>query len=84
MEYAWYEIFNLYEFLDTYLVSREFDVVLLGQGSKIVMVVRGNEVGIVYEETYLKINQDGNLIYEFNDHASFLDVDGNVWLGIPL
>ncbi len=86
MQFDWYNIFNLTEFLALNLVSRNLTVSLEGAGEKDVLIVRGNTVSIVFEDVLLSINfEDANPFVREGDDASYAvykDSDSNIWLGI--
>lgn len=82
MTYTWYNLFVLTDFLATGLVSRVLQVNLETAGQKDILITKGNEVGIVYENTYLILNMRGDNPYTRDNIAVYLDPDQNVWLGI--
>lgn len=88
MIYDWYNLFSLPEFLDTGLVSRTIDVVLDGVGEKEILVTRGNEVGVQYDDVFMMVNFGGrNPISVQGDlftYALYKDADENIWLGIGI
>lgn len=88
MTFTWYNIFNYQEFLDTGLVSRTVTTVLENIGEKDILITKGNEVSIVYEDVLLPINFRGDnpFILEGTDahYAVYLDSLGFVWLGIEV
>lgn len=86
MNYQWFLIFNLTEFLATGLVSRTVQAVLEGIGQKDILITKGNEVSIVYEDVFLPIGFTGDNPYsregEAKTYAVYKDTSENVWLGI--
>jgi len=84
--YTWYKIFNLTEFLATELVSRVYKLLLNGIGEKDILVTRGNEVSIVYEDTFLPIGFAGDNPYvragDDDTYAIYKDSNEDVWLGV--
>lgn len=83
MNFNWYQIFNLPEFLEAGLVSRKIQVNLAGIGLKEILIVKGTSTGVVYEDLFLSLNVNGNPFY-FGEHALYLDPSNNVWLGTPI
>lgn len=81
MTYDWYLVFNLGDFIDTELVSREFDI-LFPTGKETILVTKGNEYSMLYKETFLPLGLAGENPFAFDDHAIYFDSDYNVWLGI--
>lgn len=86
MNFNWYLLFNLTEFLATDLVSRVLTVSLEEVGEKSILITRGNLVSLVYEDVFLPIEfqSDNPLIREGDDasYAVYKDVNQDVWLGI--
>jgi hypothetical protein len=86
MTFNWYLLFNLDEFLDSGLVSKELDIVLEDIGQKKIMITQGNETSVVYEDVMLTIGANGeNPVIQEGDessYAAYLDSSQNVWLGI--
>ena len=86
MNYQWFLIFNLTEFLATNLVSRTVKAVLEGIGQKDILITRGNEVSMIYEDVLLPIgfNTDNPYLREGEDntYAVYKDASQNVWLGV--
>jgi len=81
--YNWYEIFNLDEFEEEDLVSKTYQLTLSGIGLKEILVTKGNNTSIVYDDVFLSINMNDKNPFEFEDHAVYLDSENNVWLGTP-
>lgn len=84
MTYDWYRIFNLEEFEDADLVSREYTVELDGLGVKTVLVTKGNEIGILFDEVFLIIGLNDQSPVVMDGRAAFLDSNGDVQVGILL
>lgn len=84
MIFDWYKIFNLDDFLDTQLVSRELVLNFEGLGRTIVLVTRGNTVAITYNDTFLPVNIAATNPYIENGLASFIDEENDVYLGIEV
>lgn len=86
MIFNWFKIFNLSEFLATDLVSKEYLVILEGVGQKEILVTRGNQISMVYEDVFLPIQfEDDNPFVRHGDAASYgiyKDANDDVWLGI--
>lgn len=88
MTFNWFKIFNLTEFLSLQLVSKSYPVIMEGVGQKDILVVRGNEVSIVYEDVFLSLQfEDANPFIREGDDASYgiyRDSANDVWLGIEI
>ena len=87
MIFNWYLLFNLDEFNALDLVSKVYTVVLEGIGEKSILVTKGNEVSIVYEDVFLPIefNSQNPFTREGDDditYAVYKDTDSNIYLGI--
>lgn len=86
MNFDWYKLFNLEEFMALNLVSRNLKVSLEGRGEKEVLIVRGNQVSLVFADVILPIGfENYNPFIEVGSQSSyavFKDSDNNVWLGI--
>lgn len=81
MIYAWYLIFNLTEFLNTQLVSRELDIDLQDIGQASIQITKGVGVSIVYDGVMLAINMNQKNPFEFEGYAVYLDAKNDVYLG---
>jgi hypothetical protein len=86
MMYDWYNLFNLTEFLALNLVSRTLQVVLSGIGQKDILITRGNEVSIVFEDVILPVQfSEENPFTRVGDagtYGVYIDEAQDVWLGI--
>lgn len=86
MNFNWYLLFNLTSFLATGVVSKLYTVYLEGIGEKTILVTRGNEVSIVYEDVLLPVNYEGEnpFIREgtATHYAVYVDTEQNVFIGI--
>ncbi len=83
MTYNWYNIFNLTEFLDADLVSREVEITLQGLGLKTILITKGINVSMLYDDVFLSLNLNDQNPFEFYDHAIYVDSNDDVWLGTP-
>lgn len=89
MIYQWFLIFNLTEFIATGLVSRTITTFLEEIGEKDILITRGNEVSIVYEDVILPVLYEGEnpFVSEGDDgtYAVFKDpATEDVYLGIEV
>lgn len=86
MQFDWYQLFNYMTFLNDGLVSRTLTVVLDGVGQRNILIVKGNEVSIVYEDVILPVlfENENPFISEGDlaHYAVYKDSDENIWLGI--
>lgn len=84
MNYTWFLIFNLADFLTTDLGSKTYTLNLDGVGEKDILVTSGNLVSITYEGIVLSINLNTKNPFEFEDHAVYVDNNDDVYLGIAV
>lgn len=84
MNYDWYELFNLTEFVATGLVSRTLKLSIEGVGEVDVLITVGNWVSIVYDGVMLPIGFAGKNPYAISPYAVLQDTDANIWLGIEV
>lgn len=84
MDYTWFLIFNLAEFIATDLGSKTYTLNLDGVGEKDILVTSGNLVSITYEGIVLSINLNTKNPFEFEDHAVYVDDNDDVYLGIAV
>jgi hypothetical protein len=88
MIFDWYLIFNLTEFLALNLVSRTISVQIEGIGEKDVLITRGNEVSLVFQDVILPVGfHEQNLFTQEGSEKTygvFKDDDENVYLGIEV
>lgn len=84
MTFDWYKIFNLQEFEDTGLVSREYTLELEGLGEKTILVTKGNAVGVLFEGVYMALELNGENPVAMDGYGVFLDEAGDVHVGVQL
>lgn len=84
MNYTWFLIFNLSEFLVTDLGSKTYTLNLDGIGEKDILVTSGNLVSITYDGIMLSIDLNSKSPFEFEDHAVYVDANDDVYLGIAV
>lgn len=82
MIFDWYKLFLLSDFIATGLVSRTLEVNFEGIGRKQVLITKGNEVSITYENVLLPVEFLDNNPYEQNGYAVYKDEEGYIWLGV--
>jgi hypothetical protein len=86
MNFNWFKLFNLDEFLALGLVSKVYQVVLEGVGQKNILVTSGNLVSIVYDDVLLALEfeADNPFVRQGDDsiYAIYRDSNGDVHLGI--
>lgn len=80
--FNWYQVFNRQAFLDTDLVSREFDLFIEGVGQKTVLVTRGVGVSMLYDGAFMMIGLNDKNPFRIGEYAAFVDEVDDVWLGI--
>lgn len=84
MEFSWFLIFNLDEFLATELVTRRLTYNLSGIGGREFLISRGNEVSVTVDDSFLVINFNENNPWVNEGKAIWHDeVTGNVYVGFP-
>lgn len=85
MTYDWYKIFNKTEFEDTGLVSRTLSLYLDGIGDTEILITKANELGVVYDDTFLMLNFEGQNPHAISPYAVFLDTEtDDVYFGIEV
>jgi hypothetical protein len=86
MLFDWYNLFSLTEFLAEGLVSRTLHVNLEGVGQRDILVTKGNQVSLIYEDVILPINFQNQNPYsragEKSTYAVYQDSNNDIWLGI--
>jgi len=82
--FDWYNLFNKQDFLDTNLISRTLDVFLEGVGQKQILITRGNELGVVYDDVFLIVGFNSKNPFEFEDRAIYTDANDDVWIGLAV
>lgn len=81
MNYNWYKIFNLTEWLATGLTSRTVKAFLDGKGEKEFLITQGNETGVTVDEVFLTVKLEGKNPYTRDGMAVFVDANQDVWVG---
>lgn len=83
MIYDWYKVFNKTEFEALDLVSKTYNVFLEGIGQKEILVTLGNELGMVYEDTFLMVDFGEENPWAISPYAVYRDEETqDVYLGI--
>lgn len=80
--FNWYRLFNNEEFISTELTSMEIIFDMIGIGEKTVLITRGENTSILYEEVFLSVNLNDKNPFRMGEHAVFIDPNDDVWLGI--
>lgn len=83
MTYTWFYIFNSDDFAALNLTSRTYSLILSGIGSVEILVTQGESLGMLYDGVFLSLNMNGKNPFQFDSHAAYIDVNNNVWLGLP-
>ena len=78
----WYRLFNRQDFIDTGLVSYKTSVVFENEGEKEILITRGFDVGITFEDTFLPVSLNEKNPFRIGEKAIFIDLSGDVWLGV--
>ncbi len=84
MTFDWYKIFNLTEFEALDLVSKAYILNLEGLGEQTVMVFKGNEVSIQYDDVTLPIQLHDENPFVFDGYAVYIDENDDVFLGVEI
>jgi hypothetical protein len=84
MNFTWYNIFNLTEFLATGLVSKTYNVTLENIGQNAILVTQGESTGMVYNGVFLDLNMNDANPFVIDERAIYVDENQNVWLGIQI
>ncbi len=83
MIYDWYNIINKADFEALDIPSREVEVILEGVGLSTIMVVKGIEVGIIYDDVHLSLGLATDNLFAFGGYAVYLHpTTGDIYLGI--
>jgi hypothetical protein len=81
MIYDWYYIADLQEFIDTGLVSRQFDV-QFPFGTKNILLTSGKLISMLYDGIFISVGLNEKNPSSFEGIATYYDSDGFLWLGI--
>lgn len=84
MNFNSYNVFNRTEFEAAGLVSRTVTVNLENVGVKDILITKGNELGITFEDTFLIVNFEDQNPYYRNGYAVLEDENHDIWLGIEI
>ena len=82
MIFDWYKLFNLVEFNNLGLVSRELTLDLEDLGETSIRITKGNYTSILYDDVFLPINMVDENPFVFEGYAVYLDANNDVFLGI--
>lgn len=78
----WIKVYNLQDFINADLVSREVDLEVPGLGATTVMLTKGIGYGIRYDDYFLPIELNGKNPYIFDNLLIYLDPNDDIWLGL--
>lgn len=84
MQYNWYNLFNLTDWLATGLVSRTLSVNLDKDGAKEILITQGNETALTFDDVFLILQFNGSNPYARDGRAVYLDENQDVWIGIEV
>lgn len=79
--YTWYPIFNRLEFQSEVLISKTLTLNLTGRGETEVLIVQGVGIGVVVENTYLRVNLNTRNPFYFEGYAIYQNADQDIFLG---
>ena len=81
MEFLWFKIFNLNDFIASGLFSRTYSLELEGVGLRDVLVTNGKTIGLTYEDVFLSLNLNAKNPFVFEGMATYVAESQNVYLG---
>lgn len=84
MVFTWFKLFNVADFEDADLVSREYTIVLQGIGSKTFLVTKGDSLSITFNDVFLTLNLNDRNPFIFEGLAVFVNEVDDVFVGIEL
>ncbi len=84
MNYDWYKIFNLTEWLATQLVSRKLTFFLEDKSVKEILVTQGNETCVTFDDVFLPLNFASKNPYAIPGYAIYQDANLDVWIGFEV
>lgn len=83
MIFDWFKIINLDDFQDTGLPSQQVTAVFGSKlGLQTAIVTQGNTVSVLFDGIYLSLNLNSKNPFVFENHAIFLDANGDIWCGV--
>jgi len=84
MNFDWFKLFKIDEFLDENLVSRNQRVFLEGYSFKDILLTVGNHLSISVDGVFLPCNAVVSNPYYREGFSVFIDAENFLWLGIEL
>ncbi len=84
MQFNWFQIFNLTDFLDTGLSSRVITPFLENYGEKEMIITKGNTNAITIDGEFLPIEFAGKNPYSQNGFAVYKDANANIYVGFEV
>lgn len=81
-DYFFYPIFNLQEFEDSGLVSKDYNLDFTNIGNVDLLVTKGNLTSITYNGVIVSLDMNDKNPFEFDGYAIYLGNDGIVYFGI--
>lgn len=82
MIYDWYNVINKDEFIALDIPQKTVEVILEGIGLREILVTKGIEISLLYDDVFLTVNLNGNNPFSFDGHAVYIDANNDIWLGI--
>jgi hypothetical protein len=82
--YDAYKLINLDDFNNLDLTSRKLTVLLGVLGEKEILVTKGNNISILYDDVFLSVDLNEKNPFEFENYSVFLDPNNDIWLGIKV
>ena len=79
---SWFKIYNLDDFEESGLVSKNLELPLLGLGTKQIMLTKGNSVGVLVDGVFLLLNLNDKNPFYFDERLAYVDENQDIWLGV--
>lgn len=84
MAFQWYKIFNSVEFEALGLPSKTYTQNLEGIGETDVLVTKGDEIGVLFQDVFLVVGLNGKNPFVFEERAVYKNSDDDVFVGIQI
>lgn len=82
MNWKWFKIFSMIEFVGTGLVYKDYQVELEGLGVYTIRALQGQRQNILFDSVFLTVNLNAKNPFTFEGRGVFVDENQDVWVGV--
>lgn len=83
MQFDWFNVGSITEFLDSGLPSREIESILGEYGLKTILLTMGNEFGVLFDGVFLVPDLNDRNPFVIDDRAAYIS-DDDLYVGVAI